>query len=750
MASYVIPQVEIHQLFKEIPVALQRNQVAFVFGPNYLLHRYSDVNEKDKLYAGEYDNEASVSISKGFFKYPEAVIDTEKIEKSYTKVFADDAYVTMKAISGSVTPYTPEALLAEDVGSYSSLAETTTDKVVLKVSVGSSQPDDALMNALASDIVGQYLSMNKTATEENSVKAPAPDRDELFVKILDAEVLDSSEHTLLLTIDEEISSDYSAADIAVVSKFDHLEITRNREFDPEKKIVNWKEDKISGDFGIKFNDAGIVIRLDLPHVELLANKDKGNTTLTDVMSGTLASADIYIECRELSTAASDTIHSITYASEVANALGAVTPDNPLAQAVYNAALNSGGQLVRYMAIPSDDDDGWNAVLNAASLTKEVYFLVPVTRDEGILELVQSHVNAMSEAHTKRWRIAFISAKVPEIDPIYTKASSTAGEDFHCRVKKNNGIDKNAGTATIEFVVENGDDSWVVDPDVRFKKDLNVNDILYTNEHNEWGEKVFSRYRIIKVVNNYSVIISVPNVDELEALEAHAPMVAEVYHPFTNAEKAEQIRNLSSSFSDRRMYNVFPPVFVTDGVLQSGEFAAACVAGLVSSCLPQQPITNLELVGINDIPLAYQTFSFDQLNTMASGGTFIVMQDLPNDQVYVRHQISTDFEANNLNTAELSITKNLDSISYFLDDLTSPYIGKYNITPELIAVLRNVINSGLVSLESNSYGLYGAQLISEGTEIVLLEQDALLKDHVNCTINLNMPYPFNHLVLKLFV
>ena len=97
--------------------------------------------------------------------------------------------------------------------------------------------------------------------------------------------------------------------------------------------------------------------------------------------------------------------------------------------------------------------------------------------------------------------------------------------------------------------------------------------------------------------------------------------------------------------------------------QTGEFAAACVAGLVSSCLPQQPVTNLELVGIDNIPLVYQTFSLDDLNTMASGGTFIVMQDMPNDQVYIRHQISTSYEANNLNMSELSITNSLDGISY---------------------------------------------------------------------------------------
>jgi hypothetical protein len=306
------------------------------------------------------------------------------------------------------------------------------------------------------------------------------------------------------------------------------------------------------------------------------------------------------------------------------------------------------------------------------------------------------------------------------------------------------------TVDFAFVVPSGE-GYDLNPDTRFKRDLKVGDILVTAfDEKAWGEPAPYEFKIVEILSNNRVRVSDPKglIEELDK-EPH-PEKTEIYHPLTNAEKAEYIRNLSSNFSDRRIYNIFPSQFYGSGVLQTGEFAAAAVAGLVSSCLPQQPVTNLELVGIDDIPMVYQTFSYDELNTIASGGTLIVMQDLPGDQVYVRHQISTAYEDNNLNTAELSITKNLDSISYFFDDLCSPYIGKYNITPELISVLRNVITSGLVRLETTAWGLYGPQIIAEGTEILLLEQDALLKDHVNCNLQLNLPYPFNHLVLKLFV
>jgi hypothetical protein len=126
-----------------------------------------------------------------------------------------------------------------------------------------------------------------------------------------------------------------------------------------------------------------------------------------------------------------------------------------------------------------------------------------------------------------------------------------------------------------------------------------------------------------------------------------------------------------------------------------------------------------------------------------------MQDLPLDRVYIRHQISTAYPDNNLNTSELSITKNLDAISYFFAERLKPYIGKYNITPQLLGVLHNVISGGLDYLSSSTgVGLYGPMVIAEGTSIDRLYQDPALQDHVQCELTLNLPKPFN--VLKLYL
>ena len=226
---------------------------------------------------------------------------------------------------------------------------------------------------------------------------------------------------------------------------------------------------------------------------------------------------------------------------------------------------------------------------------------------------------------------------------------------------------------------------------------------------------------------------------------------EVYHKRSYAEMAEATAAVSSSWASRRVYNTFPNVVSNAGKTFGGEFVAACCGGLVSSVLPQQPVTNVEINGIDDIPMVYQTYSRTDLNKIAEGGTFIVMQDLPGAKVYVRHQISTAYKENNLLTAELSITKNLDSISYLVSERFDPYIGKYNITPEIIEVLKVVMNKLLVELESStSAGLYGPQVLQDGTEVVDISQDPVHLDHVNATVNLALPLPLNNLVFNLYV
>jgi hypothetical protein len=298
--------------------------------------------------------------------------------------------------------------------------------------------------------------------------------------------------------------------------------------------------------------------------------------------------------------------------------------------------------------------------------------------------------------------------------------------------------------------------------IRCLSDVQVGDVLriwLDNSDDDWDDTPhYSEFYVSKVATNNVLQLST-RVKACDGGACYPDMIpggkednhfkVEVYRKLDANQQVSYIAAQSSQLATRRMYNVFPSIASNDGVQFDGSFVACAVAGLVSSVLPQQPLTNVTLNGVNDIPLVYQTYTKAQLDTIAAGGTFIVMQDRPSSQVYVRHQISTDYTSNNLLKAELSITKNLDSISYYFAEIFAPYIGKYNITPELIEVLRTRLVTGLTALETNTAaGLYGPQVLPEGTEIVELRQSEVNRDHVYAKVHLNLPVPFNYFDLDL--
>ncbi len=450
--------------------------------------------------------------------------------------------------------------------------------------------------------------------------------------------------------------------------------------------------------------------------------------------------DMYVEYRALRDDYTDTIRAIESVSDVETVLGTVHPDNPLAQGVYNALLNSGDRAVYFMAVPQDNLAGWSHVLDRAALSSDVYAFAPLSQSSSVLDLVQAHVQASSTETEKHWRIAFVGTEMPTEESVYTQVTHPTGGDYYATVT----LDAVTGANTLlTFVNADG----TPDTTVTALDHLRRGDKIRIGfETDPWGAPSYTEYEVATVLSENTLRLTSGPATEIDTAT-----VVEAIHPYTTQESAEAIASRSTGFYSRRMYHIFPSRAVGGGVVQDSPFVAAAVAGLASSVPPQQPLTNIELVGFEDMPLVYRTFSRTQLNLMAGAGTMIAMQDSARGRVYIRHQLSTATSGGNLNESELSITKNLDSISYYFAARFSPYIGRYNITPELLLTLENVLLDGLAYLASlTDVGLLGPQLIAEETELVGLNQHPTLRDHVEAVVNLGMPKPFNVLQLRLVV
>jgi hypothetical protein len=719
MASYILPQVVINQLFSEVALNTIKNQNCLVFGPNFQLFRYKDENVRDTIHLGHYDG-SSVVDELGYrtmeFDYPDQPSGST-VDTGYTKLFADDAVVKIATVTGFTKLDDDEAGADLDgrlrfnvciAGKFRPADSSTDDYIPRDIVVGD------VIRIKGSD--GEYF--KSTILE---VFASDKSNPEAYDSV---RIADTIPGTVPMEEDSAGQETFDG-EIEFCASVQNVEVPERSEVPGE-----WQWKSTEEKFEILTNGENLTI-------EYLGARRQ------------VIEAELYLEYRAFLLGATDTIHSIEKSSDVAAVLGEITPDNPLAFGVSKCASNSADRVVYYMATADDSRESYARVLDAASKTDDVYFLVPLTQNDDVIDDVKAHVEEMSKGVNKLWRVAFVCSEVPEVNVLYTKAASTDGKGFFAVFEPPMTKPK-AGNIIMKFVESEGDDASKPSSATKCASQVVSGDTvrLFTGATDPWTlEPLYDTYTVDKVLSN--TVLRLKNGPK-EAVAAGVRV--EVVHEYTYQEKTTAIASTSRALMSRRMYNVFPTwAQESDGTVFNGVHLAAAAAGLASSVLPQQPITNVELTGIDDVPVCYETYSRTQLNEIAEGGTFIIMQDLPGDRVYIRHQISTEYSSNNLLKSELSITKNLDSISYYFAEAYKPYIGRYNITPGLLEVLRSVAEEALTKLETETgAGLYGPQILPDGTEISQLYQDPVNQDHVYMHLKLNLPRPFNVLDLDLEV
>lgn len=703
--AYMLPQVVINQLFSEVPLNVIQDQNVFVFGPNYQVMSCSDPDRKDSLFLGHYNGSgievggvvnAKDSNAQIAMDYP-GLPDGTEIDTGSVRLVGDNVRIKLAEVDGFTK--LDDEVTGDDVDGRimfdDAIAGDARDPEIFKRSIRAGDVFTIADKDFSSVILEVFESVKGSGKYD-------------CVRISDA-LPDDLAH--------DDSNGYSCA-AEFDTDLDGWEIPR--EGSPIEGNYQWN----AGDEKfVVTGDNGDSLTVEYPE--------------WDNARHAVISADLYVEYRTLLLGASDTIHSITNNDDVYTVLGDVVPENPLAYGVNKTLQNSADRVVYYMATRGDTVEAYSRVLDMATKTDKVYILVPLTNEAEVLDEVQKHVDSMSTGRNKLWRISFINHEVPLFNTLYTMASYTDGKGVKATFESP--VD---GKVVVKF--EDGKTKCM--SQVVVGDDLVVYDETHTDAYT--GDIVPSRYRIDRVLNNSCVRIAVPSGSDAP----NGIHRVEVEHEYTEQEQATAIASASRKYMDRRMYNVFPTWYSTeDGTAVSGVFLACACAGVVSSVLPQQPVTNMEVRGIAGVPVCYEMFSREQLNEIAEGGTFIVMQDLPGDRVYIRHQLSTEYGSNNLLKSELSITKNLDSISYYLSGVFRPLIGRYNITPKLLLIIRNMLEDAISVLERDtSVGTLGPQVLADGTGIRALYQDPVNKDHVRAELTLNMPRPFNVLDLNLEV
>jgi len=389
-------------------------------------------------------------------------------------------------------------------------------------------------------------------------------------------------------------------------------------------------------------------------------------------------------------------------ADVEETIGEPVSWNPLAFGARLAMLNSGREMNVLNVSGVGQVDMENAVDSLLS-TREVYAIAPVTHNITI-GAMQTHVDTQSLAINKKERIAIMNQDL---------SGFWAGTAFSTDNTEKTTTATSIRDANIAYL-----DRRVVitHPDVAYITETrHISTISPTWIANSFtGTSAGFASYALKAKFAFDAFIN--NKKYKAGTEITAAIWAEV-------------KDAGWAGGDG-MVTVKVPV--------PGYYYPAMVVGQIIGEFPEQPLTNLPTTGLEETYGSGDYFNEAQLNIMAEGGTYIMVQTNPSAPIVSRHQLTTDMTQ--VSKRELSIVKALDYVAKFIRKSMVPYIGRYTITPAFL----KLVNSILISIS-----LY---LTREGRiadmKILSVAVDDIAPDTIRVTVDIKVKYPVNYIKVTL--
>jgi hypothetical protein len=476
-----------------------------------------------------------------------------------------------------------------------------------------------------------------------------------------------------------------------------------------------------------------------------------------------ASASLYMNYKALRLDITPMAHDpqlqvYTQASIMMTEVDPITTENPFGFGCYCAKLNAPGIPVSGIGVhdissaqPYGTPLGYMLSFEFLQ-AKDVYGVVPLTFEPTIHQMLKAHVDFMSEPEQMGERIGIFSAAMP------TRATSTvvsSGMSANREQTDPEGVialDTNPCAALMGA----GVDDLLSIP---VSKEVYVELSIATNAGSE-----LRRYSLAAQNGIMSIFrTTFSSSENADGFYSVAPLVEQVINADWSMQirgasltlasgkrdlqrTAETVAQLYSPFQDRRMYYVFPDQFVmappTGGsdIVVPGFYMAAAVAGMVGQQSPSQPFTQLPIVGFKGVKGSSDIFTDAQLDQMAGGGAYIIIQESDGAPLVCRHQVSTDLTS--IEKREMSITRAVDYTAKTMRTAVRPFIGRYNITQSLLDTLGTILQGTIGFLVD------GGVLIAAKVNSIV--QDATQRDRILIEITLSVPYPCNYIKITLVV
>ena len=488
--------------------------------------------------------------------------------------------------------------------------------------------------------------------------------------------------------------------------------------------------------------------------------------------------------------------------------GQIQPANPLAYALSKMKENTVSS-VNGLALSADYyQDETLAYTKAADVlvSTDMYALAPLTQLGTVHALFANHVTQMSTPDRSAWRVAIINSPLSvigsvvdaaEIDDslvgsraIVTTQVAGSGDVINpdvlldvipdqflnvapgdqvtivsgtgvvpgtygvASVQSSNEITLDgafitAGTpADVQYYIQR-QDGLGADGQTLYDRNASfLSDGVAAGHFVRFSEGLTGRFQIGEVISEKEVKLASPY---LGVTELTTGFTYEVDRDLSKTEQASNVAGYSSAFANRRVVHIWPDVLQAPVGQQvedlPGYFMGAVIAALTTGLPSHQGFTNLVLGGFTGSKNGVRYFSEDQLNVIAGGGSFIVVNDGENQPLYGRHQLTTDLST--IKFQEYSVTKNVDFISRVLLNQYKPHIGLWNITDTTLDQLKTTAEAVIKFLRDGTRFEKIGGSIRSGALQELVEDETQI-DTVRAKFGFRIPIPLNHIDITIEV
>lgn len=438
-------------------------------------------------------------------------------------------------------------------------------------------------------------------------------------------------------------------------------------------------------------------------------------------------------------------------TQLENALSPISSANPLALGIFFALVNAPGVQITGLGVDgvtADAPDGTvEAFTRAAEYLEgfEVYALAPLTHDESVAQIFNTHVNFMSEPEQRGERVVMWNPNVPTNALDTLVGSGTNGDalntfTFDTKIVNLSALVQNAGISPIGTItVTSGLFLDIASDSLRYSiSGISGSRVTVRVDASEFtlGSNDDDFYA--------EGDLPLPLIGELFSIRIRGRALLTVDGKPDKTAIAETVNGLGASFGNRRFWMTFPNKCraTISGLEQliEGYYMNAATAGAIGQQPPQQSFTNFPIAGFTGVVGSSDTFSEAQLDVMAGGGAYIFIQEGTGTPIFSRMALTTDLTS--IETRTDSVNKVVDFTAKFMRSSLRNFIGRFNITQGFLDTLSTTVQ-GLFGFLVETGVLIGGQLDN-------IIQDEDNRDTVLIDTTLDVPIPCNYIKLTLLV